>query len=87
MCSAVLLVINVRAAKHLQKYLKPGKSCQSVNPNGAFQKHSLRCANVSQVVQGKVRPGATQTFQKTLTSTFRCCQPQKLDAGEQISVA
>lgn len=84
---AVPLVINVTAAKHLQKYLKPGKSCQSVNPNGVFQKGSLRCANVGQVVLGKVRPDATQTFQNTLRSTCRYCQPRKSDPGEQISVS
>lgn len=52
---AVLPVINITPAKHLQKYLIPGKSCPSVNPKGAFQKGSLRCANVGQVVLGQVQ--------------------------------
>jgi len=66
--------------------LKGGESCQPVNPKGAFQTDPLRCASVGQVVLGKVRPSATQTFQNTLTSTFRYCQLQKSDPGEQVSV-
>lgn len=83
---AVPLVIKDTAVKHLQKYLKQGKRCQSVKSSGAFQRGSLICANVGQVVLGKVRLDATQIFQNTVALTFRYCQPQKLDPGELISV-
>lgn len=83
---AVLPVINVTPAKHLQKYLIPGKSCPSVNANGAFSKRFFEMCKCRPSCSG---PCATQTFQNNLASIFRYCQPPKLwrAAGEQIFVA
>lgn len=57
-------MVNVTAEEQSPIYLKPGKSCQSVSSNGAFQNGSLRCANVGQAVLTKVRPWCNSNISK-----------------------